>query len=299
MITINSKEVAKDLLDFIYDSPTAFQVTENLSKILKENGFVELRESEEWSLEKNKKYFLRKNDSALIAFRTGNDDPARAGFRLIAAHSDSPAIKIKPAPEISEAGYLKLNTEIYGGPILNTWLDRPLALAGRLSCRGDNPLFTESTLININKPLALIPNLAIHLNPEVNKGIELNRQKELLPLIKMVEEDFEKEGYLLSLLSSESGIPTDRILDFELYLYEYEKGSICGLDEEFISSSRLDNLAMVHAGLKALLKAEKKDATQVLVIFDNEEVGSMTKQGADSPFLANTLERISLSYSYS
>ena len=299
MITINSKEVAKDLLDFIYDSPTAFQVTENLSKILKENGFVELRESEEWSLEKNKKYFLRKNDSALIAFRTGNDDPARAGFRLIAAHSDSPAIKIKPAPEISEAGYLKLNTEIYGGPILNTWLDRPLALAGRLSCRGDNPLFTESTLININKPLALIPNLAIHLNPEVNKGIELNRQKELLPLIKMVEEDFEKEGYLLSLLSSESGIPTDRILDFELYLYEYEKGSICGLDEEFISSGRLDNLAMVHAGLKALLKAEKKDATQVLVIFDNEEVGSMTKQGADSPFLANTLERISLSYSYS
>ena len=175
---------------------------------------------------------------------------------------------------------------------MNTWLDRPLALAGRLSYRGDNPLFPESTLVNINKPLALIPNLAIHLNPEVNKGIELNRQKELLPLLKIMEEGFEKDDYLISVLSVESGIPAERILDFELYLYEYEKGTICGIEEEFISSGRLDNLAMVHAGLTALLRAEENDATQVLVVFDNEEVGSMTKQGADSPFLANTLERI-------
>lgn len=299
VIKINRKEIAKDLLDFIYESPTSFQATENLSNILQENGFMELRENEEWSLERNRKYYIRKNDSALIAFRTGTDDPARAGFRIIAAHSDSPALKIKPAPELSEGSYLKLNTEVYGGPILNTWLDRPLALAGRLSYRGDNPLFPESTLVNINKPLALIPNLAIHLNPEVNKGIELNRQKELLPLLKIMEEGFEKDDYLISVLSVESGIPAERILDFELYFYEYEKGTICGIEEEFISSGRLDNLAMVHAGLTALLRAEENDATQVLVVFDNEEVGSMTKQGADSPFLANTLERISLSYSYS
>ncbi|HHU93216.1 MAG TPA: M18 family aminopeptidase [Halanaerobiaceae bacterium] len=299
MIKIN-REIVNDLLDFIYKSPTAFQVADNLNNILRDNGFIELEETEEWSLEKNKKYFVRKNDSALIAFRTGKEDPARAGFRIIAAHSDSPGLKIKPAPELIEAGqYLKLNTEVYGGPILNTWLDRPLAIAGRISYQGDNPLFPESKLININKALALIPNLAIHLNPEVNKGVELNRQKELLPLIKMMEEELEKDNYLLSLISAESGIPTGRILDFELYLYEYEKGTVCGVNEEFISSARLDNLAMVHAGLNSLLRAEEHDSTQVLVVFDNEEVGSMTKQGADSPFLANSLERIALAYSYS
>lgn len=299
MIKIN-REIINDLLDFTYKSPTSFQATENLSTILRQNGFIELLETEEWSLEKIKKYFFKKNDSALIAFRTGNDDPARAGFRIIAAHSDSPGLKIKPAPELNEANqYLKLNTEVYGGPILNTWLDRPLAIAGRINYRGDNPLAPESRLININKAIAIIPNLAIHLNPEVNKGLELNRQKELLPLINMIEEDLEKENYLLSLISAESGIPAERILDFELYLYEYERGKLCGVNEEFISSGRLDNLAMVHAGLNSLLRAEVNNSTQLLVVFDNEEVGSMTKQGADSPFLANTLERISLSYSYS
>lgn len=286
---------AQNLIDFIYESPTAFHAVESVKKILTGNGFNELKEENRWKLEKGGKYFVTKNDSAIFAFVIGKGSITKKGFKLIGAHTDSPSFRIKPNPEmVSENAYVKLNTEVYGGPILNTWLDRPLSVAGRVILKGENLLYPETRLININKPIMIIPNLAIHMNREVNKGVELNRQKDTLPLISLINEELEKGNYLLKAVAEELKVNIEDILDFDLFLYEFEKGKIIGLNEEFISSSRLDDLAMVHAGVHALLNAGEGEGFNVLACYDNEEVGSSTKQGADSEVLSNILERIVL-----
>lgn len=286
---------AKQLVDFIYDSPTAFHAVATVKQTLERQGFAELREEKAWRLAKGGKYYMTKNESAIVAFAVGQGNIEQDGFKIIGAHTDSPTFRIKPSPEMtSEGAYVRLNTEVYGGPILNTWLDRPLAVAGRVSLRGADVLYPENRLININKPVLIIPNLAIHMNRDVNKGVELNRQKDTLPLMSQLNESLEKDNYLPSAIAQELGVTADEILDFELYLYEYERGGIIGLNQEYISSSRLDDLAMVHAGLTALVETGPAAGTNVLVAFDNEEVGSRTKQGADSQFLAHVLERIVL-----
>ena len=291
---MEKKNLAQDLLDFTYKSPTSFHTTFNMAEMLCENGFQELLESSAWELESGGKYFIRKNDSALIAFSIGSTDIVDKGFKIVGTHCDTPGFRIKPKPEvISESSYLRLNTEIYGGPILNTWMDRPLAIAGRVTTRSDKPLKPKSFLVNIEKPLLIIPNLAIHQNREVNKGVELNAQIDTLPLMGIIEENFEKEGFLLKLISEEIGVVPEDILDFDLFLYEYEKGCLAGVDQEMISSSRIDNVASCHAGLLGIIE-ENGSGINVLMCFDNEEVGSLTKQGAASPILANTLERICL-----
>ncbi|MBP2659875.1 MAG: family aminopeptidase 2, partial [Firmicutes bacterium] len=195
----------------------------------------------------------------------------------------------------SEGSYIRLNTEVYGGPILNTWLDRPLGVAGRITVRSENILYPATKLVNIKRPILIIPNLAIHMNREINKGIELNPQRDTLPLLAHVNERLEAGNYLLNEIAKELKVDVSSIIDFDLYLYEYEKGSIIGLTNEFISSGRLDDLAMVHAGLEALLRAPAAQATNVLIAFDNEEIGSRTKQGGDSPFLSTVLERLLIS----
>lgn len=287
---------AQELIDFIYESPTAFHAVESIKKLLINNGFNELREENRWKLQKGSKYFVTKNNSAIFAFVVGNGNIAEKGFKLIGAHTDSPSFRIKPNPEMtSENTYVRLNTEVYGGPILNTWLDRPLSVAGRVTLKGENPLYPETKLVNINRPIMIIPNLAIHMNREVNKGFELNRQKDTLPLLSLINEELEKGNYLLNAVAAELKVEIENILDFDLFLYEFEKGKIIGLNNEFISSSRLDDLAMVHAGITALIKAEASEATNVMACFDNEEVGSSTKQGADSEVLSNILERIVMS----
>lgn len=292
---IEQMKFAQNLIDFIYESPTAFHAAESVKKILLDNGFKELKEEERWKFEKNGKYFVTKNGSAVFAFTLGKGSVTKKGFKIIGAHTDSPSFRIKPNPEItSENAYVKLNTEVYGGPILYTWLDRPLSIAGRVIIKGENVLYPETKLLNINKPILIIPNLAIHMNRDVNKGVELNRQKDTLPLLSLINEEFEKENYLLKAVASELNVGAEDILDFDLYLYEYEKGSIIGLNDEFISSSRLDDLAMVHAGLHALINAKETEGFNVLACFDNEEVGSATKQGANSEVLASILERIVL-----
>lgn len=288
-------KLAQELIDFIYESPSAFHAVESVKSMLLNNGFNELKEQDKWSLQKGSKYFVTKNDSAVFAFVVGSSSPSDKGFKLIGAHTDSPSFRIKPNPEIiSENAYVKLNTEVYGGPILNTWLDRPLAVAGRVILKGGNPLNPQTRLVNINKPILIIPNLAIHMNREVNKGIELNRQKDTLPLLSLVNEELEKGNYLLNTVAAELKIEAKDILDFDLFLYEFEKGKIIGLNNEFISSSRLDDLSMVHAGITALINGGVSEATNVMACFDNEEVGSSTKQGADSELLSNILERIVL-----
>lgn len=291
------RELALELMDFIYNSPSAFHAVDTIKNELSKEHYIELHEGEKWNLEHNKNYYVTRNGSALIAFKTGSKSPQEAGFKLIGAHTDSPSFRIKPNPEmVSEGSYVKLNTEVYGGPILSTWMDRPLGIAGRVTLKGENILFPESRLINIAKPIVIIPNLAIHMNREVNKGVELNKQIDTLPLITLINESLEENNYLIKLLAEELKVEVKEIIDFDLFLYEYEKGCFVGLNEEFISSSRLDDLSMVHAGIKALLTSKSVEATNVMVCFDNEEIGSSTKQGADSQLLSNILERIVLSF---
>lgn len=289
-------EFAKDLIDFIEKSPTNYHLVENVKETLIKNSFKELSLRDRWDIEKGKKYFVVRNDSSIVAFVAGHGELEQDGFRLIGSHTDFPNFKVKPNPEIvTENTYLKLNTEVYGGPILNTWLDRPLSVAGKVVLKSKDIFQPTSKIIDIKKSILIIPNIAIHMNRKVNEGIALGRQKDMLPLVGMVNEKFEKEDFLLNLIADELEVEKEEILDFELSLYEVEKGQIVGINDEFISCARLDNMAMVHASVEALINSKPSKATNVVVCFDNEEVGSSTKQGADSPMLKTILERISIS----
>ncbi|MBP1889110.1 aspartyl aminopeptidase [Clostridium moniliforme] len=292
------KKLATELIDFLYNSPTAYHAASSVKDMLDNNGFTELFEKDSWSLEKGKKYYLVKNDSAVIAFKVGNGDIEKDGFRIIGSHTDAPGFKIKPNAEMkSEDHYVRLNTEVYGGPILYTWFDRPLGIAGRVILKGKSPLKPEVRLVNVNKPVLIIPSLAIHMNRSVNDGYAFNKQKDTLPLVGFVNEKLEKEGYLISLLTKELGVNKEDILDFDLFLYEYEKGCIMGINDEFISSGKLDDQWMVFAGIKALMNSTDIDSTKVMICIDNEEIGSLTAQGAQSNFIRRTLERISIALS--
>lgn len=289
------QKFAKNLIDFIDQSPTSFHATKNVEQTLIKEGFKRINMEDKWDLEKEGKYYIIKNNSAIIGFVIGKGDIAKDGFKIIGAHTDAPSFKIKPNPEISVEGkYLKLNTEVYGGPILNTWCDRPLSMAGRVTVNTKNPLKPKDVLIDVKKPIMIIPNLAIHMNRKVNDGVKINPQTEILPLLSVINDKFEKEDFLLKLIAKNLDIKVDEILDFELFLYGTEKGSLVGLNEEFISVGRLDDLAMVHAGLNGLIASGLSNGTNVLVCFDNEEVGSGTKQGAASPMLRTVLERITI-----
>lgn len=290
------KKFASDMLDYIYKSPTRYNATENAAEILEENGYRKLELNSIWNLEKGGKYYTTKNSSALIAFKVNSDDIEKDGFRIIGSHTDSPNFRIKPNAEmISEGAYLKLNIEGYGGMILSTWLDRPLAIAGRVFTKGENPFRPSEKIININKPICIIPNLAIHMNRSVNDGYKYNKQTDMLPLMSLTGEDFKKEGYLKNLVAEEMGVTAEDIIDYDLYLYEYEKGCFTGVDEAFLSTGRLDNLSMFYSSLRAILSSESEKGVSLAVGFDNEEVGSSTKQGADSNLLLNIMERICLS----
>ncbi len=286
-------KLADDLIDFIDASPSPFHVVRNIKAALLRRGYKELYPGEQWDLRRAAKYFVSKNDSAIIAFVTGTGKIEEKGFRIVAAHTDSPTIKVKPVPEILvKDKYLKINTEVYGGAILSSWFDRPLSLAGRVLLKSDNPLKPVAKFIYIKKPIAIIPSLAIHLNREVNDGIKIEKQKMLLPLLSMFKEKLEKNNLLTQLIASELKVNEEDILDFDLNFTNYGKGMLIGLNNEFITSGQLDDLAMVHAGVQAMLDSQPAEATQVMVCFDNEEVGSLSKQGAGSPFLRSVLQRI-------
>ena len=293
-----SKELdfAKRLIDFIYDSPTAFHAVDITQKMLEDHGFAELKEEDRWKLQMGGKYYMVKNHSALAAFIVGTGEVQEHGFKIIGAHTDSPTFRIKPAAEMTvENHYIKLDTETYGGSILSTWLDRPLSVAGRVTLKGDDIFNPITKLVNIKKPILVIPNLAIHFNRNMNLGVELNKQKDMLPLMSLINEKLEKGNYLLNAIAKEISVEPSDIIDFDLFLYEFEKGTIIGLNDEFISSARLDDLAMVHAGITAITGAAASKSTNVMVCFDNEEVGSASKQGADSELLSSILERMVLS----
>lgn len=290
------KKFAENMLDFIYESPTQFNAVAVSAETLEKNGFEKLNPKENWKLEVGKKYYTTKNSSALVAFKVNSDEVEKEGFRIIGSHTDSPGFRIKPNAEMESCGaYLKLNTEGYGGMILSTWLDRPLAMAGRVFLRGENPFKPVERIVNINKPVCIIPNLAIHMNRSINDGYKYNKQTDMLPLVGLINEQLEKDNYMVKLLASELDVEVEEIIDFDIFLYEYEKGCFTGANEEFISTGRLDNLSMYYSSVEALLDSDSKSGISIAVGFDNEEVGSSTKQGADSNILLNILERICIS----
>ena len=286
-------ENCENLLEFIHKSASPFHCIEEIKKVLLEAKFTELRFTETWSLKAGERYFATQNDSSIFAFFVGNEPIADKGARIIAAHSDSPTIKIKPLPDFIHQGkYIKLNTEVYGGPILMSWLDRPLSVAGRITLKSQDAFKPASRLVNIESPIAIIPNLAIHLNRNVNDGVELKKHIDLLPLLGTLTESLEKENFLLKRIAQQLNVNIEDILDFDLNLYDVQKGNIIGLNNEFLSSARLDDLAMVYSGLMALVASKPSAQTKLLAIFDNEEVGSYTKQGAGSPILKHIIARL-------
>ena len=244
-------------------------------------------------METGTKFFVTKNDSSIYAFHLGRKPLSDAGFHMICAHCDSPTFRIKPNAEIScEGGIVKLNTEVYGGPIMSTWFDRPLTLAGRVIVRGDDALHPQTLLMHVKRPLMQICNLAIHFNRQVNDGVKLSKQKDMLPILGIINDELEQGNMLMNLICETLHVKKEEVLDFDLYLADATPACTFGPHDEFISSGRLDDLSMCFAGLEALLGTETTDTTKVLAIFDNEETGSQTKQGAGSPFLASLLKRI-------
>ena len=291
------------LLSFLDASPVNFLAVKNIADMLEAGGFRRLDPCQPLGAVKaGDRLFVTKNDSSIYAFRIGRKPIAEAGFHMICAHSDSPTFRIKPNAEmLCEGGLVKLNTEVYGGPIMSTWFDRPLTLAGRVIVRSQDVMRPDTMLLHIKRPLLQISNLAIHFNRQVNDGVKLSRQKDVLPLLGQITSQLEAGNLLLNVILEELGkqrpVSREDILDFDLYLADTAPACTFGVHNEFISSGRLDDLSMCFAGLEAILAAADSDTTQVLGIFDNEETGSQTKQGAGSPFLSYMLRRIALAQS--
>lgn len=290
----------KRLLSFLDASPVNFLAVKNLTDELQQHGYRRIDTTEALGTVKaGDKFFVTKNDSSIYAFQIGRKALAETGFHMICAHCDSPTFRIKPHAEIDcEGGIVKLNTEVYGGPIMSTWFDRPLTLAGRVIVKSKDVMAPTTLLLHVKRPLLQISNLAIHFNRQVNDGVKLSRQKDVLPILGIINDELEKGNLLMNIileeLNKQQTVAREDILDFDLYLADATPACTFGAHNELISSGRLDDLSMCFAGLEALLASQPTDTTQVLAIFDNEETGSQTKQGAGSPFLSYMLKRIAL-----
>ena len=287
------KETAKELLEFIEKSPSCFHAVKTMKDMLNAEGFEEIKEADKWELSKGGKYYVTRNDSSIIAFVMPEKE--FSGYRIMASHSDSPTFKIKENPEMQvDKKYVKLNVERYGGMICSPWFDRPLSVAGRIIVKENDEFVTK--LVDVDRDLLMLPNLAIHMNREVNDGYKYNAQKDMLPLYG----DIASKDTFMKTIAETAGVKENDILAHDLFLYNRIKGTIWGANEEFLSSSRLDDLQCAFASLKGFLQGEKKAHLAVHCVLDNEEVGSGTKQGAASTFLYDVLVRINecMGYSY-
>lgn len=281
----------KKFLEFIKDTPTAFHAAKKFKAKLLAAGFIELKESEEWFLKRGGKYFYGRNMSSLMAFVIP-EEPV-SSFSIAAAHLDSPTFKLKPNFTIDKGRYVRLNTEVYGSPIFSTWMDKPLGIAGRVIIEEDMGL--EARLVNITKPLVVIPNLPIHYNRNANSGFELNPQIDMLPLFS--DNKFPKKG-LYDVIGEALGIDSNKIISSDLYLTNLDRGSFVGVNEEFVTAPQIDNLECSYALIESLINSKSGSNVNVCALFDNEEIGSGTRQGAFSNYLNNTLKRICLGLGY-
>ena len=303
IVKISEKEMAaaKSLIERIEKSASPFHFVADAKRELDKAGCRELDLSGQWSMDRGKSYYVDVYGTTLVAFRINRSCNFGDDIRIAAAHTDWPCFRVKPNGDIKNGMYVQLNTEVYGGPIINTWLDRPLSIAGRVSVKGKSVFEPESILVDFKRPLLTIPNLAIHLNREKK---ELSLQRETLPIFATLEKQNESDKALideeinklsvLELLSKELNVKMEDIFDYELYIYNCEKGCLFGADNEFISAPRIDNICSCEAVLKGFLEGNRKSGIDVAVFFDNEEIGSRTKQGAGSNVLSMILEKIIL-----
>lgn len=281
----------KQLFEFIEKGTSPYHVVRESEKMLQNAGFLKLDFSNGWNLSNGGKYYLVYHGSSLFAFTLGRKLRYREGARIGAAHTDSPCLRIKPHPEMNEQGYQKLNVETYGGAILNTWLDRPLSIAGRVALKSNDVFHPEIRIVDLRRPVLTVPNLAIHINREVNKGVELNKQIDMLPIGGM---DIKKENgqFLMEELAWEMNVETKDILDYELSVYNTDRPQIIGFRNEFISAPRLDNLVSVFTLVHSICSNVRDSGINMIAVFDHEEIGSKTKQGAGSVLLSSVLEKI-------
>lgn len=287
------KQITEELLAFLKNSPSCFHAQASAAEILRAHGFTELTEEAKWKLEKGGSYFVTRNASSLIAFTIPEEESE--GYRISASHSDSPTFKIKENPEMPvENHYIKLNVERYGGMLCAPWFDRPLSIAGRVVVKEGTQYVTK--LVNVDRDLVLIPNLAIHMNREVNDGYKYNAQKDMLPLYG----DITAKDTFFQTIAEAAGVPEDSILGHDLFLYNRQPGTVWGASDEFVSSGRLDDLQCAFSTLQGFLRGDKNKHISLYCLLDNEEVGSSTRQGAASTFLYDTLMRINafLGYDY-
>lgn len=281
------RRFSEELLSFIERSKSCFHAIENIKQELNEHGFEELLESKKWNLEKGKKYYVTRNSSSIIAFDIG-ENLDNYSFNMVASHSDSPTFKIKDNYKIEVSNkYVQLNTEKYGGMLCSTWFDRPLSVAGRVIVKEGNKLVTK--LVDVDRDLVLIPNVAIHMNRSANTGMKYNEQIDMLPLFGSKNDD--KDNFM-NIIADSVGVKKDDIVGNDLFLYNRMKPSIWGSNDEYISSPKLDDLQCAFTSLKSFVSTHSEKSINIYCCFDNEEVGSATKQGAQSTFLVDSLKRI-------
>lgn len=285
---------AEKLLGLIEEGTSPFHVVEAATRQLADAGYEEMLLGEEWILERGGNYMMKHHGSSLFAFSIGSHFSQEDGFRLAAAHGDFPGFRIKPNPEVVTDGYIQLNVECYGGVNLSSWLDRPLSVAGRVVLKTEDIFHPEVRLVDIKRPILTIPNIAVHLEREMNKGVELNKQTHMLPVVAIGDGEITKD-YFITFLASYMGIEKEQILEYELNLYNTDTGDLIGVKEEFVSAPRLDNLTSVQALLSGLIHGKRDKGINLIAIFDHEEIGSKTKQGADSTLLYMILEKCYLS----
>ncbi|MCP4325211.1 MAG: M18 family aminopeptidase [Psychromonas sp.] len=285
-----AKAFAQDLISFIDNSPVSYFAVENIINTLQSEGYQPLDEGDKWQLQAGQKYYIQRNNSALLAFQVGSEKPWQTGFNLAGAHTDSPYLKLKNESLTKSAGCLKVSIETYGGAINSTWLDRDLSLAGRIALKTEQGITTK--LVDFKDAIGSIPNLAIHLNREANTGFEYNKQTHLPVILHASDIEIDEKTYLKELVATQAGVQANDILEMDLYFYDTQKGALIGLDKDIIATGRLDNLAMCHCIYKSLLSDSAPKQTNIAAFFDNEEIGSKTLMGADSNFLNSALERI-------
>jgi len=293
-VSIEARQQAQALLDFIDHSPSPWHAVETVANQLKAHGFKNLRENEPWQFKQGGKYFVVRDGGSIIAFTLGQQAIADSGFRIVGAHTDSPGLRLKPQAAYSTEGTAQLGVEVYGGPILATFTDRDLSLAGRVVIRGAQGL--ETRLVRLDQPIARLPNLAIHMNREVNdKGLVLNKQTGLPLIFGHAANTAAAKQLLTETLAGKLAVPAEAIAGWDLALYDTQRGSFWGIAQEFIANSQLDNLASCHAALEALISTEAPAATTICALFDHEEVGSESATGAGGSFLLDVINRICLS----
>lgn len=280
------------LFDLLRKAVSPFACVQAAGERLAANGFEELCYSDEWKLKKGGKYIVNHHDTTLFAFTIGEEYKTCDMVRIAAAHTDYPYLRIKPNADFVTEAYAQVNVEVYGGPILNTWFDRPLGVAGRIAVKSDNPFKPEIKMYQSKKPVMIIPNLAIHMNRDVNKGVEINNQTDLMPIADLIPEETKSVDYFLSFIAEETGIDKEDILDFELNTFCMEEPMYVGVKDTLISSPRLDNQTSVSALLSAIINADRKEGINIIALFDHEEIGSSSKQGAASILLHDMIIRI-------